>query len=736
MSNSHTHHGKVSQWPEYSGFKPLQISPCEIRLLYLDQIDTKGALRYALRHAELHASTEFCALSYSWGAPVPERSLREIFIHGQPVKIRPTLRAFLQTMAHDRPQMAVWADALCINQHDSEERNRQVSIMPHIFKLAREVYVWLGQGDDDTNYALDHLADAKPQTPFDPEMFSICAAKLLKVPYWNRRWVIQEFALAQEIVVVCGAFSTPWHHFETKISDEVLKDDQPALTTFNEFKKVRLLNSQPQTSFLDLMERFRDSRCVDPRDKVFSLRGISKDGEQVRPRYNESYTELFFRLLSILPTERVLPAISGYRWPHKSASRLQMLMEIEKEDLLQSLRGSPDDQLYTAFEQLGVISEVRETISQTNSDLPDQFASFPSRVRVHNIAHTFQGVGSLKAGDLVYSIQTTQRSPPYFHIAFRPGNSNGGVIGTLILGPNSEIQWRAGNRKWWETVDFNEQSLQSICNIISHGVLRCSRNIRRNRILCHINRRTLVLLWVLEAGKATHLLDIPPEDSNAVFWVESQCKCATRDKGPAGVNISSQEDIAGLEILPSYRFSGDQLFWTKHATLPWTVASQDSVQSAYPRVHYEFTHYTGLLEHFTVFNFYDNSRTGLSYAVDGGLVRFVNYFNSGSGFEITPVANERLALRHAAASGHEGLALWRAAASGHDDIVQTLLENGVSASIETRTGKALAAACSGGHENIVRQLLQEHAKVYWTGTGNQALYSACQGGNDRSYDCF
>jgi len=111
------------------------------------------------------------------------------------------------TIRSHNPGIHLWIDAICINQGinqgDVEERNNQISIMGEIYRTAQEVYVWLGIGDDDTNYAIEHI-EGQPQTHFDSHIFSMCVEKLFGASYWTRRWVIQEFALAQELTIVCG----------------------------------------------------------------------------------------------------------------------------------------------------------------------------------------------------------------------------------------------------------------------------------------------------------------------------------------------------------------------------------------------------------------------------------------------------------------------------------------------------------------------------------------------------
>ncbi len=44
--------------------------------------------------------------------------------------------------------MQVWADAVCINQNDLDERSSQVSIMADIYKAAKHCQIWLATVED------------------------------------------------------------------------------------------------------------------------------------------------------------------------------------------------------------------------------------------------------------------------------------------------------------------------------------------------------------------------------------------------------------------------------------------------------------------------------------------------------------------------------------------------------------------------------------------------------------
>ena len=78
--------------------------------------------------------------------------------------------AFQYLRMQDKPRV-MWADAVCINQRDPDERSSQVSLMADIYRPAVEVQVWLCEEDDvipkeplDTSGLALH--------PFDPELFN------------------------------------------------------------------------------------------------------------------------------------------------------------------------------------------------------------------------------------------------------------------------------------------------------------------------------------------------------------------------------------------------------------------------------------------------------------------------------------------------------------------------------------------------------------------------------------
>ncbi|KAF2488837.1 heterokaryon incompatibility, partial [Lophium mytilinum] len=87
------------------------------------------------------------ALSYVWGCQEPPRSLWLSGKNSGLLSIGPNLYDALERLRPVPGQEArtLWADQICINQTDLEERNAHVLMMGDIFKGARKVLIWLGQ---------------------------------------------------------------------------------------------------------------------------------------------------------------------------------------------------------------------------------------------------------------------------------------------------------------------------------------------------------------------------------------------------------------------------------------------------------------------------------------------------------------------------------------------------------------------------------------------------------------
>lgn len=125
-------------------------------------------------------------------------------------------------------------DALCINQEDNDEKSYQIPLLRYIYNQAKCVRVWLGKEEDDSDKAINFVERCQDMEAFDRLVRDSIASQdwaalsaLMRRPWFSRRWIIQEIALAREAIVHCGSREIPWRDFASAIS--MLSRRQPQL---------------------------------------------------------------------------------------------------------------------------------------------------------------------------------------------------------------------------------------------------------------------------------------------------------------------------------------------------------------------------------------------------------------------------------------------------------------------------------------------------------------------------
>ncbi|KAI4638477.1 hypothetical protein J4E93_010031 [Alternaria ventricosa] len=137
-SNPHTIHEALQYDPLPRGrtIRVIDLAPgtwdepvtCSLRTVHLDDDD----LRYE-------------AISYAWG-DLNDR--KTVVCNGHVVSTTRSLLEALQRFRCADTTRTLWADELCINQADNEERTAQVQRMLYIYSGAVRVLVWLQHEDD------------------------------------------------------------------------------------------------------------------------------------------------------------------------------------------------------------------------------------------------------------------------------------------------------------------------------------------------------------------------------------------------------------------------------------------------------------------------------------------------------------------------------------------------------------------------------------------------------------
>jgi hypothetical protein len=110
-------------------YTPLSSTGKEIRLLKIASGVENEPLDCSLEPVSLN-DARYTALSYCWG---DAKDRVDIIVNGQKMSVTRNLENALRHMRNVDQGKIVWADAICINQQDSAEKNIQVGAMGDIY---------------------------------------------------------------------------------------------------------------------------------------------------------------------------------------------------------------------------------------------------------------------------------------------------------------------------------------------------------------------------------------------------------------------------------------------------------------------------------------------------------------------------------------------------------------------------------------------------------------------------
>ncbi|KAM5364501.1 hypothetical protein ACJZ2D_011492 [Fusarium nematophilum] len=138
-------------WPLYTD---LEIHGRQFRLLEI--VSAEPSIVCKLEVSELGKDQHFHALSYVWGDP---EQTDTVSVNGNSIQVTRNLAdALRHAPGHLKPtggSIRIWADAICINQRDDNEKKHQVPLMKDIYSLADIVICWLGPYNEDVFKAMD-----------------------------------------------------------------------------------------------------------------------------------------------------------------------------------------------------------------------------------------------------------------------------------------------------------------------------------------------------------------------------------------------------------------------------------------------------------------------------------------------------------------------------------------------------------------------------------------------------
>jgi hypothetical protein len=306
----------------------------EFRVLSLLPGAWEDNISCTLQVVSLSEKPSYRTISYAWGDAQDTRPVR---VHDSIIRVPANLELALRHLRHTDISSTLWADSLCINQKNFDEKTQQVTLMGRIYRECASVYIWLGapcalsknvwrcktfpnssaaaRVDPFTfvrHFSEDkHIHDLACFRPAGKhsakKIFSAAAAfetqwnsflEPVRSSWWSRVWCVQEALLPPDATVVFGHWRIPSQtiqiaalnhrqHMRTCCAMSALQMPERYYLFFDTLVLDSIQMSRYGVQSLspdapDAVQRgldwhIRSNRhkdCKDPRDRVFGVLGL------------------------------------------------------------------------------------------------------------------------------------------------------------------------------------------------------------------------------------------------------------------------------------------------------------------------------------------------------------------------------------------------------------------------------------------------------------------------------
>jgi hypothetical protein len=308
----------------YEALPLARSQPSEIRLLTLAPGPPTCRLNCTLNKEILDKDLEFEALSYHWG---PDSKL-EIFVGEIAIPVTKNLFDALIHLRSPHVARVLWIDAICINQADDAEKSFQVNMMTRIYGSCQRVIVWLGLESSYTSLLPDFVAqllqlkdqvedgrdnktvmrhyksisdNVRRQIPSAEDIGWRALIDLIGRTWCDRVWVIQEVAVARDVILRCGSFVFNMKDIALAMSFAYglnLNLHLPFKARFSTIWMERISWKQQRSRpLLRLVQDHWMAAATLPQDKVFALCGLASDAGRhamnIKINYNKTADKVY-----------------------------------------------------------------------------------------------------------------------------------------------------------------------------------------------------------------------------------------------------------------------------------------------------------------------------------------------------------------------------------------------------------------------------------------------------------
>ncbi|KAK4221043.1 heterokaryon incompatibility protein-domain-containing protein, partial [Podospora fimiseda] len=225
-----------------------------------------------------------------------------------PLFVPTSLVEILLELRHPTEPRRMWIDCICIDQQNTEEKNKEVKRMRNIYRHASRVVVWLGPACSTSALALEKLEEFGCQVEVTPRCEFLPAPglelphhkdkvvleaieKLCNRPWFKRVWIIQEILLAgPDSIIQYGKASISWHLFRRAVLRLSARGVQlnPMVDNIIDWIKPLCQNHHVGDNISNLFLLTAGRQCLNSKDKVYGILCLAaqRTADAIRPDYN------------------------------------------------------------------------------------------------------------------------------------------------------------------------------------------------------------------------------------------------------------------------------------------------------------------------------------------------------------------------------------------------------------------------------------------------------------------
>lgn len=283
------------------------------------------------------AERPYEAISYVWGSNIMDHV---IILDGRLHLITANLSDALHQCRLSDELRTLWADSICINQEDLEEKGRQVAMMGRIYSCSQRTLICLGTDPEKRDHAQEAFSvlldtndmiertfqnpifswklDSFPWPCSDDPLVNDSRWESVQImtglEWFKRGWVVQEVALARDALILWSGLAITWlvlSRANTWYEERVFHlADKPDLVIWGlpfllelPYRQQRsseagtfLTARNENNSILMVLSAARFLSVGDPRDRIYAfmtLPLVRKPVPTLQPNYEQEPMEVY-----------------------------------------------------------------------------------------------------------------------------------------------------------------------------------------------------------------------------------------------------------------------------------------------------------------------------------------------------------------------------------------------------------------------------------------------------------